>query len=190
MKAAARAFAWLEKWKRASLLFHGADPRIRTVGSSVICSEWVIAAVAVLAWWTPPAMADWAYTHWGMTPDQVAAASAGAVNVLPAAKRTRNDDDHWEIAVEGSYADGPLRLPVGFMFDTRHGGLTCVLLNAIGSDAEALRQVLGARYGKPTKDSQFLSAQTVTWRTPDNVELTIGQRPLAAVLTHCLPDEP
>jgi hypothetical protein len=191
MKVAARAFAaWLEKWKCSSLLLYRADSRIRTVRSPAICSNRVIAAVAVLAWWAPPAKADWAYTHWGMTPDQVAAASAGAANVLPAAQRTRNDDDHWEIAAKGTYADGPLRLPVGFMFDTQRGGLICVLLNAIGPDAEALRQVLGTRYGKPTKDSHFLSAQTVTWHTPDNVELTIGQRPVAAVVTHCLPDGP
>lgn len=134
------------------------------------------------------ANADWAYTHWGMTPEQVAAASAGGVMVLPPAKRTRDDADHWEIAAEGSYTDGMLTFPVGFTFDTQSGGLKCVMYNALGNDVEALRIAMVKRYGNPSAESDFMSSHTMTWRTPDSIELTIGQRPVAAVVAHCQPD--
>jgi len=123
-----------------------------------------------------------------MTPEQVAAASGGTVKVLPAAQRTRNDDDHWELAAEGTYIDGTLRLPVGFTFDTERGGLKCVMYNAMGADVEGLRGALVKRYGKPSKESSFGASNTLAWHTPDEIELTLGQRPVAAVVTHCGPE--
>jgi hypothetical protein len=91
-----------------------------------------------------------------MTPEQVVAASSGTVKVLPIAQRIRNEKDHWEIGVEGSYTDGPLKLMVGFMFDTQGGGLRCVVYNAFGSDVEALQAALVKRYGKPIDENSFL----------------------------------
>lgn len=134
------------------------------------------------------AVADWDYTHWGMTPEQVAAASSGAVKVLPAPQRTRNEEDHWEIAADGSHVDGPLSLHTGFMFDTQGGGLKCVMYNAFGAEVEALRMVLTKRYGKALDESSFASTQTLTWRTPDNIDFAAGERPVAAVVTHCAPN--
>jgi hypothetical protein len=81
-----------------------------------------------------PAKANWAYTQWGMTPEQVAAASSGAVQVLPSSQRTRNDVDRWEMAAKGTYKDGSLTMDAGFTFDTQHGGLTCVMYNVRASD--------------------------------------------------------
>jgi hypothetical protein len=132
------------------------------------------------------AMAHWAYTQWGMTPEQVVAASAGTAKLLPAAGRTRNEDDHWELSVEGTYRDGPLNLSVGFMFDTQSGGLKCVMYNATGADVTLLRDTLIGRYGKPVNESGFLSSRTATWRTPDNIEFTAALRPVAAVVSHCV----
>ena len=134
------------------------------------------------------AEADWAYTRWGMTPDQVVAASGGTVKMLPSAQRTRNDYDQWELAAEGRYMDGKLGLTVGFTFDTGKGGLKCVMYNALGADAEALRLALINRYGKPSSESSFAATHTLTWRTPDNIELVIGQNPVAAVVSHCMPE--
>lgn len=136
---------------------------------------------------TPAALADWAYTKWGMTQDQVVAASGGTVTVLPPAKRTRNDYDQWELAAEGTFAEGPLKLPIGFTFDTQGGGLKCVMYNAIGADVETLRTILAKRYGKPAHISSFGPTQSSTWRTPDDIELVIGEKPVAAVVSHCRP---
>ena len=134
------------------------------------------------------ARADWAYTHWGMTPDQVVAASNGAVKLLPATQRTRNDDDHWEIAAQGSYVDASLRLAVGFMFDTRTGGLTCALYNVTGDkDVDALASRLQQRYGNPAEDSSFGPVRTLQWSTPDEIEYAANRSPPAAAVTHCQP---
>jgi hypothetical protein len=148
---------------------------------------WVACTVVLAVWSTGAARADWAYTHWGMTADQVAASSSGAVKVLPAAGRTRDEADHWELAAEGAYRDGALALRVGFTFDTDRGGLKCVLYNVSGDDVEALQAVLLKRYGKPVHESSFGDTRMVTWKTPDKVEFVAGQRPVAAVVSHCGP---
>jgi len=143
--------------------------------------------VAAFSIWLPSvAVADWAYTRWGMTPEQVAAASGDAVTVLPPAQRTRNEDDHWELAAEGTYTDGMLSFAVGFTFDTQGSGLKCVMYNAMGDDVEALRIAMGKRYGRPSAESSFDTSQTLTWRRPDNIELIIGQSPMAAVVIDCM----
>ncbi len=72
-----------------------------------------------------PARADWAYTRWGMTPEQVAALSSGAVKVLPKVERT-DMGDHSEMAARGTFKDGSRVLDVGFVFDGK-GGLALQL---------------------------------------------------------------
>ena len=135
----------------------------------------------------PAARADWAYTHWGMTPEQVVAASGGTVTLLTPSERTRNEYDGWELAAQGFYATGSLRLPVGFTFDTKGGGLKCVMFNAMGDEVAALRLIMQEQHGKPARESSFASSTTATWHTPDNIELLAGEQPLAAVVTQCRP---
>lgn len=136
---------------------------------------------------SPPVFADWEYTRWGMTQTQVIEASRGAAKTMAPADRYRNDADHYEITTEGTYKDGLLVLTVGFMFDTQGGGLKCVLYNAAGPQIELLRAMLGRRYGKPLKESEFGGAQTQTWKSPDEIELVAMKNPLTAALTHCAP---
>jgi hypothetical protein len=143
------------------------------------------AAVSVLG--LQPARADWAYTHWGMSPDEVVAASNGRVQKLPAANRTRDDADHWELAAQGSYIDGTLNMPVGFTFDTKTGGLKCVMYNASGDDVAALRQSLEKHYGKAAEESDFMTTHSWIWRSPDAIEFVANQKPLAASVTQCRP---
>jgi hypothetical protein len=133
------------------------------------------------------AVADWAYTHWGMTPEQVVSATGGTVTLLSPSERTRNEADHWELAAEGTYAEGLLKLHVGFTFDTKKGGLECVMYNVMGEEVAPLQKSMVSRYGKPLHESSFASSTSMDWRTPDEIELVIGQKPLAAVVTHCVP---
>jgi hypothetical protein len=148
-----------------------------------------------LAWLAPiivvmglqPARADWAYTHWGMSQDDVVAASNGRVQKLPTADRTRDDADHWELAAQGTYIDGTLRMPVGFTFDTKTGGLKCVMYNATGDNVAALRESLEQRYGKAAEESDFMTTHSWKWRSPDAIEFVANQKPLAAAVTQCRP---
>jgi hypothetical protein len=133
------------------------------------------------------ARANWAFTHWGMTPEEVVAASGGAAHVLPPNERTRYDELHWELSVKGHYREGPLAYQMGFMFDTETHRLKCILYNATGDDVRPLTENLIAKLGKPQKDSDFGSVRDMTWTHGDEVELAINQQPAAAV-TYCAPD--
>ena len=95
------------------------------------------------------ATANWEYTQWGMTPDQVVARSHGKASILPSAQRYRDDDAHWEMAVKSTYSDGPINLDVGFTFSTQGKGLQCVFYNALGEQAALLKDTLIKRYGPP-----------------------------------------
>jgi hypothetical protein len=83
-----------------------------------------LAAVTILLS-ESPALADWEYTHWGMMPEQVAAASSGNVKVLPKFERQAGFPET-EVAAMGRFSTGGRSLSVGFMFDTKTGGLSCV----------------------------------------------------------------
>lgn len=67
------------------------------------------------------------------------------------------------------------------------GGLRCVIMNATGDDADALRSQLLQRYGAPADESSFGPTRTLQWTTPDAVELTVNAAPKAAVVNHCAP---
>jgi hypothetical protein len=71
----------------------------------------LIAAIA-------PAKADWAYTKWGMSLDQIVTASKGAVKILPKAEQgTPRPDTKEYVAAAGNYTDGKTPLQVKFMID-------------------------------------------------------------------------
>ena len=133
------------------------------------------------------ARADWGFTHWGMTPEQVVSASGGLSHLIAPAARYKDTVANWEMAADGVIQDGNLTLQGGYMFDMRSGGLTCVMYNASGDDVSKLRNNLITRYGRPGKDSVSDSFEDLTWHTPDNLELAINLKPLTAAVTHCAP---
>lgn len=147
----------------------------------------LLAAIVFVSVLVPHARADWGYTKWGMTPEQVAGASKGAVKVVPVAGRYRNEEDHWEIAAQGTFRAATLTLDVGFTFDLKTGGLKCVLYNATGQDVEALKDMMIKDHGPPAKESNYGSARSLSWTTPDQIGLVIAQKAGTAVVTHCAP---
>lgn len=133
-----------------------------------------------------PAAAHWEYTRWGMTQQQVVAASRGAVRALPSQERRRVPAARMEYRASGEFRSGPLRLTVAFAFDNRNGGLVCVSARGEASQAEALRGRIERSFGAPA--SRGLDPATGTesfaWSQPDEIhlELTPGQ---PAMLLHC-----
>jgi hypothetical protein len=125
----------------------------------------------------PAARADWQYTHWGMTPDQVVAASRGTAKLLPAKDRPRLPP--MLTAATGAYQDGPLQLRVTFSFDIATNGLVCVNYGLSSPDNdEAFKAALVRRYGPPQKTSgvAFLGMTTLVWKTPtDQIEATFAK---------------
>jgi hypothetical protein len=134
------------------------------------------------------ARAEWAYTTWGMSPEQVEKASKGAVHVIPEAERVTLPGANMRTEAEGTYSDGDLRLVVRFSFDpTKGDGLGCVFYGvADEKQGQALKDAMIKRYGKPVREDgiAFLGSTNLGWDKPDNIELQISKDDPAFV-THC-----
>jgi hypothetical protein len=142
-------------------------------------------AVALLLGSAQSAMADWQYTKWGMTPEQVASASHGAVKVIPKAQRKRVEEAKMENGAEGTFTDGELRLHVAFSFDTDGAGL-----NAVGYDVmdaaqnDLLKAWLVRTYGAPDNKGglSMIGLTTWYWSKPDEIEMNISKGTAAFVM--------
>lgn len=141
------------------------------------------AALCLLA---TPAAAHWEYTRWGMTQQQVIAASRGAVRALPRAERRYVPAARIEYRASGEFRSGGLRLTVAFAFDARNGGLVCVSARGDPAQGAALRARIERGFGAaPERGSDpTTGAESLVWTRPDeiNLELTPGQ---PVVVLHC-----
>jgi hypothetical protein len=123
----------------------------------------------------PAAHADWQYTHWGTTPEQVVAASRGAAQVVP--EKNRPKGLPLLTAATGTYQEGSLELRVTFQFKTASNGLACVSYGVNSHDQDdAFKAALVKRYGPPQKTSGggFLGT-TLSWTTAtDQIDATFS----------------
>ncbi len=145
-----------------------------------------LALAAALACLAGPAQAHWENTRWGMTQQQVVAASRGAVQALPPAQRRPVPNARMEYRASGTFRSGTLRLTVAFAFDARNGGLVCVSAQAEADQADALRARMERLFGAPQERGQdpASGATTLGWARPDEIDLHLAPgRP--AVLLHC-----
>jgi hypothetical protein len=122
--------------------------------------------VVVLIAIASPAAANWQYTTWGMTPDQVTAAAHG--NVLSVDPTTRNSMDGDQILLETPYSAGDFHFTADFGFDST-SRLDRVHLVLQSGDAVGLRAALQKKYGDPKhQDADFEAfGGRIIWITPD-----------------------
>ncbi len=126
-------------------------------------TTWLIGLAALLT--TSPARADWQYTKWGMTPEQVVAASGGKAELLPAQRRPPIPS--LETVASGEFQDGALTLRTTFSFNAV-GGLACVFYGVTSHDGDAaFKSSLVSRYGPPQRTSGLpaIGLQNLTWTT-------------------------
>lgn len=144
------------------------------------------ALAAALTLCATPAAAHWEYTRWGMTQQQVVAASRGAVRALPAGERRAVPAARMEYRASGEFRSGTMRLTVAFAFDARNGGLVCVSARGDAAQGPALRARLERLFGAPQERGQdrATGTETLGWTRPDEIDLQItpGQ---PVVLLHC-----
>jgi hypothetical protein len=115
----------------------------------------LVAAIVLLSA-VSTARADWAYTTWGMSPDQVAKASNGGVHVIPEAERKTVEEANLRNGAEGTYRDDGVDFHVGFAFDVKSGGLKCVFYTVVdGAKNSAMRELMIKRYGEPSGHSDI-----------------------------------
>jgi hypothetical protein len=102
----------------------------------------VCGTVALICATIDVARADWQYTKWGMTPDQVVSASNGSASIVP---------PNGGCPVQGTYKSGSQVFSMSACFD--NNGLNQIELdmeNATPSDAQQILAALTAKYGNPT----------------------------------------
>ena len=133
------------------------------------------------------ASANWEYARWGMTPEQVAAASKGMVKALPPNARTTIAAANLRFAAAGTHKDGPVLLDVRFSFDATTNGLACVSY-AVSDPAQnvLLKDILIKRYGPPQSEGGLpaIGLQQFDWTKTDEINLMITAGERATVL-HC-----
>ena len=131
------------------------------------------------------ARADWLYTKWGMTPEQVAAASHSAVHVIPNADRRRITEINLEYGAEGLFTDASLELRVSFGFDTQRGGLRLIVYGVVNeAQNEHLKAWMIKTYGPPQQRGGLpvIGMETFGWRDPDDIALTVTKDEAAFVM--------
>lgn len=144
-------------------------------------------SLGLLTAFASDAWANWEYTRWGMTVDQVVAASKGAVKAIPANARPRAAAD-MQLAATGTHKDGNLLLEVRLSFDTKTNGLACVAY-AVRDPAQnaLLKDTLMKRYGRPQNEGGLpaIGMEEFGWKRPmEDITLMITQGERANVL-HC-----
>jgi hypothetical protein len=97
------------------------------------------------------ASADWQYTKWGMTPEQVIEASGGSATwISPPDPPLRSGR---QLLVKSPYSAGQLHFSVTFVFalPERHLAQVNMTLKGDDADADLLGQSLVAKYGVPRR---------------------------------------
>lgn len=119
---------------------------------------WPLAAMVVCAMVATPAAADWRFTKWGMSPDEVKA--AGGDQVVPWKKKKP-----LPLAIMGPYEVGGVKFDdVVFVFDD--GKLTEVVLHTKIWNQDKLREMLAASFGQASyKDRSRIGSVPVTTDT-------------------------
>jgi hypothetical protein len=125
--------------------------------------------------------ADWQYTRWGMTPNEVVAASKGTVQLgKPPEGRTYLQDSVTGLA-KGTYQTDGASFAAYFHFD-KSSALAKVALERTGGTAcAALHGKLGERLGKPDKTIKLTYLLNDAWRDAKRGNLVryvqVGEHP-------------
>lgn len=93
-----------------------------------------------------PAMANWQFTKWGMTPEQVIAASGGKASMTSAENLRSRSAGSLTAKVEMPYSVGEFEFRADFSFD-QNNQLAEVTLNLKKGTMSALRVALEQKYG-------------------------------------------
>lgn len=128
------------------------------------------------------AHADWQYTRWGMTPEQVMAASTGQLK--PCDEACKGQDTSIQITrFLGPYQSGPFKFTAYMLFNRQSDTLAEVTLDLNQpNDAGALVGALKLKYGEPIVDDYSKEMKVIIWCDPtDEIDIVvIGDQPHVA----------
>lgn len=110
----------------------------------------VFLAMALFLGFVHPAMANWQFTRWGMTPDQVIAASDGKASAMSAEDSRARSAGKLTAKAEMPYITGDYAFRADFSFDP-NDKLAEVKLDLKQGSISTLRVALEQKYGTPFK---------------------------------------
>lgn len=140
-----------------------------------------ILAVLALAFWPcfvciSSASADWQYSMWGMTLDEVIAASDGKARRFT---DSGQDTDNEKVRAVAPYVAGDFVFDAIFSFNRKNDTLSEVKLLLKDGNGHSLYAALVNRYGKPVSENKDSIVPNARWLDRENnnniVWLMIGE---------------
>ena len=135
--------------------------RLRTKAGATLMLALVAIALAVILR-PPSADGDWQYTRWGMTVDEVVAASAGVARAYP--KDPQKSYHGFDNLAAAPYEASGFSFTARFMFSPGEARLTGVDLDVANSTCADLEGALRSRYGVPESEQNTYVHSLFTWR--------------------------
>jgi hypothetical protein len=97
----------------------------------------------------PPAFADWQYTRWGMSSDEIVLASNGAACKIEGKEQEQKSGARFTTLAIGKFSTGPFEFEVSFRTAKGGAALKTVRLNLRNPDQyQELWNAISAKYGK------------------------------------------
>lgn len=118
--------------------------------------------VALLAASAAPAAADWQYTRWGMSPEQVVTASRGAVQLGPPPSGKTYEGLTGRAL--GVHTEAGASFDAYFHFDAQVRLARVALERTGGTDCTALHNRLLSQLGRPANSTRQSYATIDQWR--------------------------
>jgi hypothetical protein len=142
-----------------------------------------------------PAAADWQYTKWGMTPEEVIKVSGGAATApAPGAKPAGAlNNPNTELLLKAPYDAGRYKFTAAFFFTKDDHRLAAVQLlltekEHLSALSVELAQSLTQKYGKPLNDENTALFHRIDWKTEtESIEyMCLGghDRPIGVMLSY------
>src|SRR5262245_37704928 len=120
---------------------------------------------ALLVVTSAPAWANWQYTRWGMSSDEVLKAAKGRAATIPESEQPAQSTVTTLAKLTSTLSSGRFTFHVFFRFDRETGGLSQVVLNLDRSaDCQLLKESLADEYGKPIRETTLSVVRTAEWR--------------------------
>lgn len=134
--------------------------------------------------------ADWQYTRWGMTPDQVLAASKGQLRRCDPLACKGQTSDTEAAQLFGDYQSGKFTFTAFIFFDKRSSKLSHVNIQLKTPEkANELIGALRAKYGEPSSRNVTAIMTLLVWRDQkDQISIMIiGSGPSAQASVYYQP---
>lgn len=123
-----------------------------------------------------PATADWQWTKWGMTAQQVIISSKGTAKAVPPEEISRNSVSDGQIVVmipkvRSNYSANGFQFSAYFMFDAKTELLKCVYLDSTDGRKNALEAELTRIYGAYDRIRAFppIGLKVLYWDRSDEI---------------------